>query len=116
MLLHRIDDIKYQAEKFGTVRDVYLPKVNACNIKCMQDEVGRQSHDSRSCLGYGRVRVGRRLSSLSVLWQDYYTGEMRGIGFVEFADERTAEDAQRGLDRMFLEGREVRSAGLLHNV
>jgi RNA recognition motif-containing protein len=40
--------------------------------------------------------------------QDYYTGEMRGIGFVEFADERTAEDAQRGLDRMFLEGREVR--------
>jgi RNA recognition motif. (a.k.a. RRM, RBD, or RNP domain) len=50
-----------------------------------------------------------------VLWQDYYTGEMRGIGFVEFADERTAEDAQRGLDRMFLEGREVRSAGPWHN-
>lgn len=41
------------------------------------------------------------------LLQDYYTGEMRGIGFVEFADERSAEDAQRGLDRMFLEGREV---------
>lgn len=50
-----------------------------------------------------------------MLLQDYYTGEMRGIGFVEFADERTAEDAQRGLDRMFLEGREVRSAGPWHN-
>ncbi len=27
MLLRRLDDIKYQAEKFGVVRDVYLPKV-----------------------------------------------------------------------------------------
>jgi len=33
--------------------------------------------------------------------------ELRGLGFVEFADPRDAEDAQRGLDRMFLEGREV---------
>lgn len=35
--------------------------------------------------------------------------ELRGLGFVEFADPRDAEDAQRGLDRMFLEGREVRA-------
>jgi hypothetical protein len=34
--------------------------------------------------------------------------EARGLGFLEFADERDAADAVRGLDRMVLGGREVR--------
>lgn len=34
----------------------------------------------------------------------------RGIGFVEFQDERDAADAVRGLDGMMLGGREVRNS------
>ena len=34
--------------------------------------------------------------------------DIRGIGFIEYADPRDAADAQRELDRMFLDGREVR--------
>lgn len=33
--------------------------------------------------------------------------EARGLGFLEFVDERDAADAVRGLDRMVLGGREV---------
>eukprot|EP00879_Flechtneria_rotunda_P001506 GHRR01001663.1.p1 GENE.GHRR01001663.1~~GHRR01001663.1.p1 ORF type:complete len:251 (+),score=44.78 GHRR01001663.1:93-845(+) len=58
------DDLRYYAEKYGPVKDVYLPK-------------------------------------------DFYTGEPRGLGFVEFFDERDASDAVRGLDRMMLGGREI---------
>lgn len=43
---------------------------------------------------------------------DTWHRDIRGIGFVEFADPRDAEDAQRGLDLMFLEGREVRFSSL----
>ncbi|KAF6255155.1 hypothetical protein COO60DRAFT_1627634 [Scenedesmus sp. NREL 46B-D3] len=60
------DDLKYYAEKYGPVKDVYLPK-------------------------------------------DFYTGEARGLGFVEFQDERDAADAVRGLDGMMLGGREINS-------
>ena len=35
--------------------------------------------------------------------------DIRGIGFIEYADPRDAADAQRELDRMFLDGREVRA-------
>ena len=34
--------------------------------------------------------------------------DIRGIGFIEYAEPRDAADAQRELDRMFLDGREVR--------
>jgi len=34
--------------------------------------------------------------------------EPRGIAFIEFAETRDAEDALHGLDRKYLEGREVR--------
>ena len=33
--------------------------------------------------------------------------EPRGIAFVEFAETRDAEDALAGLDRKYIEGREV---------
>ena len=36
--------------------------------------------------------------------------EVRGIGFIEYADPLDAQDAQRGLDRMWLNNREVRPA------
>lgn len=38
------------------------------------------------------------------------TREPRGLGFIEFFDERDAEEAVRGMDRMMLGGREVRHA------
>lgn len=34
----------------------------------------------------------------------------RGLGFIEFYDERDAEEAVRGMDRMDLGGREVSSS------
>eukprot|EP00884_Botryococcus_braunii_P020718 jgi/Botrbrau1/732/Bobra.160_2s0055.1 len=60
----RIEDLRYAAEKYGRVRDVYIPR-------------------------------------------DYYTGEPRGIGFIEYSDPRDAEDAKFGLDRRMIEGREI---------
>ncbi|KAK9908493.1 hypothetical protein WJX75_008640 [Coccomyxa subellipsoidea] len=59
-----LDDLRYVAEKYGRLRDVYIPK-------------------------------------------DYYSGEPRGIGFVEFTDPRDAEDAIYGLDRKVIQGKEV---------
>ncbi|CAL8469299.1 g8840 [Coccomyxa elongata] len=59
-----IDDLRYVAEKYGRLRDVYIPK-------------------------------------------DYYSGEPRGIGFIEYTDARDAEDAIYGLDRKVIQGKEV---------
>ncbi|KAJ1641093.1 hypothetical protein T492DRAFT_555695, partial [Pavlovales sp. CCMP2436] len=39
--------------------------------------------------------------------KDYYSGEARGFGFVEFADATEAEEAQKNLDHTPLDGREV---------
>ncbi|GAQ87189.1 RRM superfamily protein [Klebsormidium nitens] len=39
--------------------------------------------------------------------RDYYTGESRGFGFVEFDDPRDASDAQYDMDRSVLAGREI---------
>lgn len=36
----------------------------------------------------------------------------RGFGFVEFLDDRDAEDAMHGLDRSMLGGREISVGGL----
>lgn len=33
--------------------------------------------------------------------------EIRGIGFIEFADPWDAKEAQQGLDRMWMDNREV---------
>ncbi|KAK9811853.1 hypothetical protein WJX72_011201 [[Myrmecia] bisecta] len=60
----RADDLRYAAEKYGRVRDVYIPR-------------------------------------------DYYSGEPRGIGFVEFSSHRDAEDARYALDRSMMNGREI---------
>ncbi|CAD7704149.1 unnamed protein product [Ostreobium quekettii] len=57
-------DLRYFAEKYGPVRDVYLPR-------------------------------------------DYYTGDARGIGFVEYTNGRDAEDAKYQMDKMVLLGREI---------
>lgn len=60
----RESDLRYFAEKYGPVRDVYLPR-------------------------------------------DYYTRELRGIGFIEYTNPRDAEDAKYELDKMVLLGREI---------
>ncbi|KAL0038467.1 hypothetical protein WJX77_007397 [Trebouxia sp. C0004] len=39
--------------------------------------------------------------------RDYYTGEGRGLGFVEFTSPRDAEDAKYGMDRSILDGKEI---------
>ncbi|KAG8459232.1 hypothetical protein KFE25_005743 [Diacronema lutheri] len=39
--------------------------------------------------------------------KDYYSGEARGFGFVEFADATEADEAQKHLDHTLLDGREV---------
>eukprot|EP00210_Caulerpa_lentillifera_P000009 g8.t2 len=60
----RESELRYYAEKYGPVRDVYLPR-------------------------------------------DYYTGEPRGIGFVEYTSPRDAEDAKYGLDGTVIFDREI---------
>ncbi|KAK9844347.1 hypothetical protein WJX74_001112 [Apatococcus lobatus] len=60
----RSEDLRYTAEKYGDVRDVYIPR-------------------------------------------DYYTGEPRGLGFVEFTNAKDAEDAKYALDRSPMGGREI---------
>ncbi|KAL3141429.1 hypothetical protein ABBQ32_004997 [Trebouxia sp. C0010 RCD-2024] len=39
--------------------------------------------------------------------RDYYTGEGRGLGFIEFTSPRDAEDAKYGMDRSILDGKEI---------
>ncbi|KAJ9505785.1 hypothetical protein QJQ45_021493 [Haematococcus lacustris] len=60
----RQEDVRDMFQRYGEVRDIYLPK-------------------------------------------DYYTGKPRGFGFVEFRDNRDAEDALYALDRTVVGGREV---------
>eukprot|EP00210_Caulerpa_lentillifera_P003880 g3707.t1 len=57
-------DLRYPAEKFGPVRDVYLPR-------------------------------------------DYHTGELRGIGFIQFKDPRDAKEAICGLHRTVILDNEI---------
>ncbi|GLI60639.1 hypothetical protein VaNZ11_002836 [Volvox africanus] len=58
------DDLRHTAERYGPIRDIYLPK-------------------------------------------DFYTGEPRGIGFVEFSDPKDAEEARHSLDGSTLAGRVI---------
>lgn len=67
----RPEDLRYACEKYGPVRDVYLPR-------------------------------------------DYYTGQPRGIGFVEFADHRDCRDAIRYMDGFMIDGRRVGCNLALH--
>jgi len=60
----KAQDIRVEFEKFGAVRDVYLPR-------------------------------------------DYYTREPRGIAYVEFDDEATAEEARIKMDGQQLDGSTV---------
>eukprot|EP00238_Polyblepharides_amylifera_P007971 CAMPEP_0196580762 /NCGR_PEP_ID=MMETSP1081-20130531/30455_1 /TAXON_ID=36882 /ORGANISM="Pyramimonas amylifera, Strain CCMP720" /LENGTH=233 /DNA_ID=CAMNT_0041900733 /DNA_START=66 /DNA_END=767 /DNA_ORIENTATION=- len=60
----RPEELRHPFERYGPVRDVYLPR-------------------------------------------DYFTGQPRGFGFVEYYDERDAADAQYKLDRTLVCGREV---------
>lgn len=55
-----------------------------------------------------RVAGGRRNASISFACrtvQDYYTKRPRGFAFVEFVDQRDAEDAKAELDGTTLDGR-----------
>lgn len=52
-----------------------------------------------------------KLLLLTALYCVFYR-QPRGLGFIEFYDERDAEEALRGMDRMDLGGREV-SRGML---
>ncbi|KAI5078848.1 hypothetical protein GOP47_0006519 [Adiantum capillus-veneris] len=60
----RPEDLRIPFERFGRVRDVYLPR-------------------------------------------DYYTGEPRGFGFVQYLDPLDAAEARRYMDRQILGGREI---------
>ncbi|CAK9857841.1 unnamed protein product [Sphagnum jensenii] len=60
----RPDDLRIPFERFGPVKDVYLPK-------------------------------------------DYYSGESRGFGFVQYMDPADAADAQYNMDRQVVGGREI---------
>ncbi|KAG0577416.1 hypothetical protein KC19_5G154700 [Ceratodon purpureus] len=60
----RPEDVRIPFERFGPVKDVYLPK-------------------------------------------DYYSGEPRGFGFVQYLDPADAADAQYHMDRQFIDGREI---------
>eukprot|EP01137_Pigoraptor_chileana_P009569 Opistho-2@58061 len=39
--------------------------------------------------------------------KDYYSGKLRGFGYVEFFDERDAEDCVKNIKRTMLHGREL---------
>ncbi|EFJ44931.1 hypothetical protein VOLCADRAFT_121229 [Volvox carteri f. nagariensis] len=58
------DDLRHTTERFGPIRDIYLPK-------------------------------------------DFYTGDPRGLGFVEFSDPKDAEEARHSLDGSTLAGRVI---------
>jgi len=60
----RSDDLRYVFEKYGPVRDVYIP-------------------------------------------MDFYTRQARGFAYIEFEDERDAEEAMHELHRYRLNGREI---------
>lgn len=60
----RPDELRSPFERFGPLKDVYLPK-------------------------------------------DYYTGEPRGFGFVQFMDPQDAAEAQYHMDGQFIGGREI---------
>lgn len=53
-----------------------------------------------------------RCSIVPCSGQDYYTKRPRGFAFIEFVDQRDAEDAKAELDGTTLDGRCVASGGL----
>ncbi|CAM6048811.1 unnamed protein product [Sphagnum compactum] len=60
----RTEDLRIPFERYGVIKDVYLPK-------------------------------------------DYYTGELRGFGFVQFLEAGDAAEAQYNMDRQLIGGREI---------
>ncbi|CAM6026743.1 unnamed protein product [Sphagnum balticum] len=60
----RTEDLRIPFERYGVIKDVYLPK-------------------------------------------DYYTGELRGFGFVQFLEAGDAAEAQYNMDHQLIGGREI---------
>ena len=83
------NDLRHLFEKYGEVRDVYIPRdFHTGKCRCM------------ACAG-----------NLSFALFNIYNlpccSEPRGFAFVEFLDARDARDAQRKIDGMYLDGREL---------
>ncbi|RZC52431.1 hypothetical protein C5167_020865 [Papaver somniferum] len=74
----RVEDLRVPFERFGPVKDVYLPK--------------------NYYTGYVVVNFPK----------NYYTGEPRGFGFVKFHDTEDAAEAKEQMDHQVIGGREIR--------
>jgi FUS-interacting serine-arginine-rich protein 1 len=85
-------DLRKIFEKFGDIRDVYIPK--DYYTKCV---AAGAAAEERSCTcATGRANQPAFLARCR---------RPRGFAFIEFVDERDAGDAKAELDRMVLDGR-----------
>jgi FUS-interacting serine-arginine-rich protein 1 len=86
-------DLRKIFEKFGDIRDVYIPK--DFYSKCVPR----------------RVEQRMPLATSPLTWVELAELPLpsrrrpRGFAFIEFVDERDAADAKADLDRMVLDGR-----------
>ena len=85
LFLNRPDDLRHEFGRYGDVRDVYIPK----------------DFYTKFDLSY---TIFFRLSNSFIA---FCIREPKGFAFIEFSDNRDAEDAQHGLDRKLIDGREV---------
>jgi hypothetical protein len=111
----RVEDVRHAAEKYGPVKDVYIPKDYHTRTFCARPDTWDSGRGLPVILPHP-TEVQPFSALIPESFSDgnlshHYAEKPRGIAFVEFTSSRDCEDAMLGLDRSLICGCEIQ-AGL----